>query len=90
MVEIIPSILSATFEDAQSKLDLCEGKVDSVHLDIMDGSFVDNTTFDISDIHHLRTSCVMRAHLMVLDVVSCARQLQGLVNTIYCVILFLY
>lgn len=83
MIEIIPSILSTTLKDAQRKLDLCEGQVDKVHLDIMDGSFVKNTSFPIDEVSQLRSACKMRVHLMVSDPLDYASHLVGKVDTVF-------
>lgn len=83
MIEIVPSILSKTLEDAQRKLDLCEGSVENVHLDIMDNTFVKNASFPIEQFSSLKTSCKIRAHLMVSDPLKYAQYLQGRVDTIF-------
>jgi len=83
MIEIIPSILSLTLEDAQRKLDLCEGQVDKVHIDIMDGVFVKNSTLPIEEISQLRASSKVRVHLMVADPLDYASHLIGKVDTVF-------
>ncbi|WP_196593271.1 ribulose-phosphate 3-epimerase [Pectinatus sottacetonis] len=69
-MEIIlsPSILSADFSclaDDVQRLEKCGIK--QIHLDIMDGHFVDNITFGVGVIKSLRphTKTVFDAHLMV-------------------------
>jgi len=83
MIEIVPSILSKTLEDAQRKLNLCEETVQTVHLDILDGSFVKNNTFPLYELSHIHTPCKIRAHLMVRDPLRIAQKLQGHVDTVF-------
>ena len=45
MVKIIPGILEQDFSVIQQKVSLVKPYVDMVHLDIMDGDFVPQTTF---------------------------------------------
>lgn len=45
MVEIIPSILSKSYEDLKNKIALFRGVVPVVQIDICDGIFVKNTTW---------------------------------------------
>jgi len=40
---------------------------DILHLDIMDGKFVDNKSFTISQVKKIRFPCKAEAHLMVID-----------------------
>ncbi|OIN90283.1 hypothetical protein AUJ42_03310 [Candidatus Collierbacteria bacterium CG1_02_44_10] len=44
-LELIPAILSHDADDAQQKAELCTGYVSTVQLDVMDGTFVKNTTW---------------------------------------------
>ncbi|BAH06324.1 ribulose-phosphate 3-epimerase [Clostridium kluyveri] len=68
MIKIAPSILSADFsklgEEIKS-LDKC--KVDLVHIDVMDGSFVPNISFGIPIIKSIRhlTKIPFDVHLMI-------------------------
>ena len=45
MVEVVPSLLVNTREEFLQRFDLVASHVDRVQWDIMDGIFVDNTTF---------------------------------------------
>jgi ribulose-phosphate 3-epimerase len=46
MNPVFPSILSTNFFNLQAKLDaFAKGRIDFIHLDIMDGHFVDNISF---------------------------------------------
>src|SRR3989344_1523999 len=83
MIEVIPSILSPTLEDAQRKLDLCRGQVQSVHLDIADNTFVKNKTFALEEFSRLRTDLVIRPHLMVSNPLGVASHLIGKVPSVF-------
>lgn len=43
--EIIPGILEAEWNSIQQKLEICKSFANTVHIDIIDGKFVANTTF---------------------------------------------
>lgn len=47
MIRICPSILNANFEDLPNEIAKVVQSADLLHLDIMDGIFVSNTTFDL-------------------------------------------
>jgi ribulose-phosphate 3-epimerase len=64
--EIIPTILVKTFDEVKEKIRLVENYVDWVQLDIMDGIFVENKTWDNSNnLKGLKTRVKLEAHLMV-------------------------
>ncbi|MCX8166441.1 MAG: hypothetical protein N3E37_01135, partial [Candidatus Micrarchaeota archaeon] len=42
-----PAILSKTQEDFINKIKICQGRVESIQIDVMDGKFVPNSTLDI-------------------------------------------
>lgn len=68
MIKIAPSILSADFAALGKACDVMkEWGADYVHLDVMDGHFVNSITFGHTMIKALRshTSLVFDAHLMV-------------------------
>ncbi len=46
MLEVLPALLEQDTSELQNKINLVKGKVDRVHLDIMDGEFVPNTTIN--------------------------------------------
>lgn len=71
MAEISPSILSADFNSIFQIINDLEGKVESVHLDIMDDKFVPNYTLDRFNpefVSQLKgRNIVKNVHLMVED-----------------------
>lgn len=65
--KISASILSANFIDLHNIIPRLEKHIDSLHLDVMDGHFVDNLTFGpkiISDIRSI-TKLPFNTHLMI-------------------------
>ena len=66
MVDIIPAIIAENFEDLERKLRLVEASVKWGQLDIMDGKFVPNKTFnDPLSLKSLKTPTKLEAHLMI-------------------------
>jgi ribulose-phosphate 3-epimerase len=68
MNPVFPSILSTNFFNLQAKLDEFEkNRVDFIHLDIMDGHFVDNISFGPAIARAIKEKYPFRldAHLMV-------------------------
>ncbi|HUD03947.1 MAG TPA: hypothetical protein VMR73_00450 [Candidatus Paceibacterota bacterium] len=49
MVEIIPAILSKSFEELEDKLSVLSGHSRAVHVDMCDGKFVPSTTWPFED-----------------------------------------
>lgn len=65
-IEVIPTILVKSFKEVKERIKKVENYVDWVQLDIMDGVFVDNTTFnDPKKLKNLKTDIKLEAHLMV-------------------------
>jgi len=67
-IKLAPSILSADFGRLRQELDmLAKGGVDYVHMDIMDGHFVNNITFGMPMVSDLRqhSNLTFDAHLMI-------------------------
>jgi len=64
--EIIPTILVKNFKEAKERIKKVEDYVDWVQLDIMDGIFVNNETFNNpKELKGLKTKVKLEAHLMV-------------------------
>lgn len=64
--EIIPTILVESFKEVKEKIEKVEGYVNWVQLDIMDGVFVNNETWNNpKDLKKLKTKVKIEAHLMV-------------------------
>lgn len=70
MIEIIPTILAKSFKEIKERIRKVENYINWVQLDVMDGKFVDNTTWPyaegkISDLKELKTKVRLEAHLMI-------------------------
>lgn len=66
MPEIIPAIIAKDFQEFQEKIRKIEPYVDWVQLDIMDGRFVENTTWrEPKELKNLKTNLKLEAHLMI-------------------------
>jgi ribulose-phosphate 3-epimerase len=65
-MKISPSILDADFEALQSEVNSI-ASADRIHLDIMDGQYVERTTFRASDLEAIEFPVNIEAHLMVND-----------------------
>lgn len=70
-MEIIPAILAKNFEEVQEKIRLVEPFSSWAQLDIVDGIFASNTTWDNpEDLRSITTDLNFEAHLMVNDVMG--------------------
>ncbi len=67
MIQIIPSILTSDPVEFKELLDRCEGTVERVQIDVIDGVFADNKTVDISILDNYEGSLKFDYHLMVKD-----------------------
>ena len=73
---IAPSIIAGDMNNLEKEVKRCvEGRADYVHLDVMDGKFVPNTTFDHTKIRELRPLTVIPfdTHLMINEPVKYVR-----------------
>lgn len=67
MKNIIPAILTNDPGDLKNKLEQIKGLTDWVHIDIMDGKFVNNVSVNLQDVAQIRPDFHIEAHLMVLN-----------------------
>jgi ribulose-phosphate 3-epimerase len=68
MHTILPAILAHSEQEFLDKLALFDGIAPVIHVDVMDGSFVPNTTwFDVIALHTKRFQSRFELHLMVND-----------------------
>jgi len=70
MLEIIPSILTNDPFEARELIARCDGVVERVSIDIIDGKFVKNKTIDPSLLSDLDTTLKVDYHLMVNEPVN--------------------
>ncbi len=73
---IAPSIIAGDMTNLENEVKRCvNGRADCIHLDVMDGQFVPNKTFDHAKIKELRPLTVIPfdAHLMINDPVKHVR-----------------
>ena len=64
-MKIVPAILAEKFDDFTARLKEAESFADYVQIDVMDGIFVDTTSFPVERINGVTTSLSFEAHLMV-------------------------
>lgn len=65
MLNIIPSILTDSSAEAFDLISKCEGVVDRIHIDIIDGQFANNKTVYPEIFQDLNTALMIDYHLMV-------------------------
>lgn len=70
MNEIIPAILAVDENEYQEQINQIENASQIVHVDIMDGIFVDHKSVPIDKIGPLKTTINRVAHLMAIDPIS--------------------
>ena len=77
---IAPSIIAGDMTNLQNEVKRCDdGRADYIHLDVMDGQFVPNSTFDYTKIKELRPLTVIPfdTHLMINEPV---KQIQNYID----------
>lgn len=70
MIKLSPSLLAADFNQLGNEIKkIYDNGADMIHLDVMDGIFVPNTSFGVPVLESLRknTSIVFDTHLMITD-----------------------
>jgi ribulose-phosphate 3-epimerase len=76
-MKVVPAILTSDINELKSTLQRCEGIVDRVQIDIIDGVFADNKTIDPASLESIETELFLDFHLMVKEPVNwverCAR-----------------
>lgn len=66
MIEVIPAIIAKDFEELKSKIKLVEPYVNWAQLDVMDGRFVNNQTWNNpSELASIETNLNIEVHLMI-------------------------
>jgi len=66
MIEIIPAIIAKSFNEIKEKINLIESHVKWVHIDVMDGKLVPNTTWNQpEDLLESEFGVFLEAHLMI-------------------------
>ncbi len=66
MIEIIPAIIAKDFNELKEKIKKVEPYVDWAQLDVMDGKFVENITWNNpEELKKLETKVNLEAHLMI-------------------------
>ncbi len=66
MIQIIPAIIAKDFKDLQEKIEKVEPYVEWAQIDVMDGQFVDNNTWNNPvELKRLRTNLNLEIHLML-------------------------
>ena len=70
MVEIIPSILTSDPNELRALISRCEGVVERVSIDIIDGKFAANKTIDPTVLSAIDTNLKLDFQLMVIEPVN--------------------
>lgn len=66
MAQVVPAIIAENFKELEEKIRSVEGLVEWVQIDIMDGKFVVQKTFNRPlELVNLKTSLKLEAHLMI-------------------------
>ncbi len=71
MMEVIPAILANTFQEVEKKIRLVESYVDWIQIDVSDGTFTPNITWNRpEELTGKKFSVNFEAHLMITDPAS--------------------
>ena len=70
MIEVIPSILTNDPRELSELIQRCEGVVERVSIDIIDGKFADNKTIDPSILTDIDTNLKLDFQLMVYEPIN--------------------
>lgn len=70
MVDIIPSILTNDPQELKELISRCEGVVERVSIDIIDGKFADNKTIEPSVLEDINTNLKIDFQLMVMEPIN--------------------
>ncbi len=84
-MRIVPSILAEKFDEFIFRLRQAESFADYVQIDLMDGVFVETSSFPVEKMNEVETSLSFEAHLMVKDPLSFINRIhhQGLKKVIF-------
>lgn len=78
-MEIIPAILTNSVTELEERILVVQDRVSRVHVDIIDGEFVEGKTVEVESLANLNVDVLYDAHLMVRDpetwVEKCVRSL---------------
>jgi len=60
MAEIIPAVIPKSFHELEEKVKLVDACVETVQIDVMDGIFVNNKTWDkLEDLEKIKTDILL-------------------------------
>jgi ribulose-phosphate 3-epimerase len=79
MIEVIPAILTSDTKELEEQIKAVQDRVSRVHIDIIDGEFVEGRTIEVEALASLEVDVLYDAHLMVREptlwVEKCVRSL---------------
>lgn len=73
-MQVIPAILTDNPSELKELINVCEGKVERVSIDIVDGQFAPTRTIDPIAVSHIETNLKIDYHLMVIEPVNWLEQ----------------
>ena len=66
MINVIPAIIASNIQEVQEKIKLVESYVDWIQIDVVDGIFAPNNTWNNpEELKNIETKCLIEAHLMI-------------------------